>query len=89
VPLFKIESFERFLTFASTHYRNGAAVLIHCNKGESRAPSLALLFLAKRLRVIPAGSFSQAKEAFSMLYPAYRPGVGIEEFLIERWLEIV
>ena len=71
VPLFKIESFRCFLTFATAQYRDGATLLIHCNQGESRAPSLALLFLAKHLRAIPSGSFSEAKEAFSMLYPAY------------------
>jgi hypothetical protein len=88
VPLFKIESFRCFLTFATTQYRDGATLLIHCNQGESRAPSLALLFLAKRLRAIPSGSFLEAKEAFSMLYPAYSPGKGIEQFLTKQWSEI-
>jgi hypothetical protein len=87
VPLFKIESFRCFLTFATARYGDGATLLIHCNQGESRAPSLALLFLAKRLRTIPAGSFSEAKEAFSTLYPAYCPGAGIERFLTMQWSE--
>jgi hypothetical protein len=88
VPLFKIESFRCFLAFATAQYKEGATLLIHCNQGESRAPSLALLFLAKRIQAIPTGSFLEAKEAFSMLYPAYLPGRGIEQFLTMQWSEI-
>lgn len=85
IPLFKLETFTRFLRFATLQYESGAELLIHCNQGESRAPSLALLFLAKRLNAIPNRSFSDAKPAFSALYPNFRPGLGIERFLSEQW----
>lgn len=85
LPLFKLETFTCFLEFATAQYGSGAELLIHCNQGESRAPSLALLFLAKRLNAIPNGSFSNAKSAFSVLYPNFRPGLGIERFLSEQW----
>jgi hypothetical protein len=60
VPLFKIETFAQFLLFASEHYDGGGSLLIHCNQGESRAPTLALMFLAKHRRVIPSDSFLAA-----------------------------
>ena len=85
VPLFKIETFAHFLLFAGEHHDRGASVLIHCNQGESRAPTLALLFLAKHLRMIPDGSFSDAKDAFASLYAGYRPGAGIQQFLTTNW----
>jgi hypothetical protein len=85
VPLFKIETFVQFLLFASEHHDRGGSVLIHCNQGESRAPTLALLFLAKHLRVIPNSSFSDAKEVFESLYAGYQPGVGIQQFLTTNW----
>jgi hypothetical protein len=85
VPLFKIETFVQFLLFAAEHHDRGASVLIHCNQGESRAPTLALLFLAKHLRVIPNGSFSDAKEVFASLCGGYRPGAGIQQFLTAHW----
>lgn len=88
-PLFRLESFDCFLAFAAARYDSGSALLIHCNQGESRAPSLALLFLAKRLRTIPAESFWKAKEAFARLYPAYRPGTGIRQFFADHWAEIL
>jgi hypothetical protein len=88
VPLIKIETFVQFLLFAGEHHDRGAFVLIHCNQGESRAPTLAHLFLAKHLRVIPNGSFSDAKTVFACLYAGYRPGAGIQQFLTTNWVMV-
>jgi hypothetical protein len=85
VPLFKRESFTQFLEFGSKHYDRGGSLLIHCNRGESRAPSLALVFLAKHLKAIPSDSYEAAKQAFSSLYAGYRPGLGIQKFLETNW----
>jgi hypothetical protein len=85
VPLFKVESFIQLLQFASKHYDGGASLLIHCNQGESRAPSLALVFLSKHLKAIPGESFSAAREVFTSLYVGYRPGLGIQKFLEANW----
>ena len=85
VPLFKTETFSGFLKSARERYDGGSSLLIHCNQGESRAPTLALLFLAKHLGVIPNGSFSAAKEEFAALYSGYRPGTGIQQFLTANW----
>ncbi len=84
-PLFKIDSFTEFLHFAARYYDAGAALLIHCNQGESRAPSLAMLFLARHLRALPQDSFAAAADAFARLYPAYAPGLGIRQFLTQHW----
>lgn len=84
-PLYKAETFERFLAFARTKYDSGASVLIHCNQGESRAPSLALLFLAKHIGALPDSSYEDAKRAFERLFPTYQPGKGIQRFLAENW----
>lgn len=85
VPLFKLESFNHFLEFGTRHWSNGMNILIHCNKGESRAPSLALLMLAKRLRVIDAQSYTDARTQFVAAYPGYSPGLGISRFLEDHW----
>ena len=42
----KIDQALDFLEFSNKHWRQGKKLLIHCNQGESRAPSLALLFVA-------------------------------------------
>ena len=63
-------------------------LIVHCNCGLSRAPSLALLFLAKRREAIAAESYAAARSAFEKLLPAYAPGEGIRRFLTDRWMEL-
>ena len=84
-PLFQLESFHAFFAFAAPRFDSGQPLLIHCNQGESRSPSLALLLLARHLHVIPYDSFSAAQAAYLRLDPAYRPGTGIARFLAEQW----
>jgi hypothetical protein len=85
VPLFKADSFRAFRAFAAEKWNEGLDLVIHCNQGESRAPSLALLFLAKDAGVIPAETFAAAREAFEVRYPGYNPGRGIVTFLTGSW----
>lgn len=85
LPLFQREVFHRFLAFAALHHDRGGSVLIHCNQGESRSPSLALLLLARHLRQLPDVSFAAACHAYQAVDAAYRPGVGIARFLTEEW----
>lgn len=84
-PLFMMPLFTKFLKFAKLHWREGKKIFIHCNKGESRAPSLALLFLAKNIGVISNESYEKAKEEFIKIYPNYMPGMGIQIYLRENW----
>jgi len=60
-------------------------VLIHCNQGESRSPSIALLYLATRLKVLPTDSFEAAEKQFRTLYPRYYPKLGIREHIRQNW----
>ena len=83
--LFMPQLFTSFLSFATKHWGGGKRLLVHCNKGESRAPSLALLFLAKRLSVINKTSYQSARIEFELLYPQYKPGQGIEIYFIKNW----
>lgn len=88
IPLFKRESFQAFRTLAKRHWREGRTLLIHCNQGESRAPGLAILFLAKDLQLLPNNSFRDAALAFGTHYPSYRPGNGISRFLTDHWVAL-
>ncbi len=75
------------MDFVEEHIASGRKVLVHCNLGESRAPSLALLYLASRARTLPICSLEAAEEEFRRLYPAYRPKSGIHEHLRLHWQE--
>ena len=85
VPLFKHETFVAAREFARRHLMRGNKLFIHCNRGESRAPSIAMLIMAKDLDVIGNESYDVAKEEFERIYPAFKPGKGIETFMRENW----
>jgi hypothetical protein len=84
VPLFMPPLFTEFLAFANKHWSQGRKLLIHCNQGESRAPSLAMLLLAKGVFSIPDTSFELARLEFEKLYPRYNPGKGIETYFSKK-----
>ena len=44
-PLFNSQLFSSFLSFAIKHWGSGKKLLVHCNQGESRSPSLVVGFI--------------------------------------------
>jgi hypothetical protein len=82
-PVFEIENFAEFFRFVDHHIRL-RHVLIHCNQGESRAPTLALLYMAKRLGLLPNRSYDEAAEQFSSSFP-YSPNSGISTWVSDNW----
>jgi hypothetical protein len=73
------------LDFIDEGLGNQLQVLVHCNQGESRAPSIALLYLATRLGVLPIESLEAAEAQFRPLYSLYHPGYGIREHMRQNW----
>ena len=59
-------------------------VLIHCNFGSSRSPSLGLTYLAIT-GVISKNSFQAAGNDFLGRYPRYAPGTGIMFYMKRHW----
>jgi predicted protein tyrosine phosphatase len=86
-PLFMPPLFIASLAFIEKHISN-RKVMIHCNEGLSRAPSLALLYLAKRAKVIDDGSYRAAAKDFIKLFRFYQPGRGIALYLELHWKEL-
>ena len=85
VPLFPDELFQVFLPFGREAWDSGGTLIIHCNQGESRAPSLAMIFLAKDVGSLPNDSFDVARREFVQRFPGYAPGRGIEKYLTSNW----
>ena len=63
---------------------NTQKLLIHCNFGYSRSPSLGLVYLAIT-GVIPNKSLEKAAQEFFKLYPKYSPGRGITLYMNNNW----
>ena len=87
LPLFKVQSFTAAMDFMDAFPEGDDPLLVHCNQGESRAPSIVLLYMAKRLRSIPDDDYATARAVFETLVPpgTYRPGKGLETFLTQQW----
>ena len=86
-PLFRVEVFTKALDFLDEWTPKGS-VLCHCNNGLSRAPSIAMLWMAKRAKAFLGSSYPEAKAAFTRIMGGYTPGKGIEAFLEEKWDKI-
>ena len=84
-PLLLFSSALRFIA-EQKPYRQ---VLVHCNEGLSRSPSLILLYLAKMEKLISNESYTAAQVEFvKQYYPFYSPGRGIYLFLKSNWNQI-
>lgn len=90
-PLFQLEPFVKGLKFLLKWFKEKKLpTLVHCDQGESRAPSLVLLYLALT-KQIPNGGYSFAKKPFEELYPKYKPGNGIQIWLSDpaNWTKLM
>ena len=82
-----VETFIKILNFIDKWIPK-KNVLVHCDQGQSRSPTLGLLYLAKRAKIISNDSFLAAKKEFIQYYFLYLPG-GIGEYVEENWNEII
>ncbi|VVB82724.1 Dual specificity phosphatase, catalytic domain [uncultured archaeon] len=85
-PQFIAPMIKRYVEFMKKNIKNN--VLIHCNVGLSRSPALALIFLAKISKEISNDSYDDAKNDFLKLYPAYKPGYGVDDYLRKYWNDL-
>ncbi|NLC09379.1 MAG: phosphatase [Gammaproteobacteria bacterium] len=60
-------------------------VLVHCNQGMSRSPTIALLYLAGYTSALGKNDFEQTLVDFKKLYPAYAPAGGMYHFAQQNW----
>jgi predicted protein tyrosine phosphatase len=65
--------------------KSGVSVLVHCNHGESRSPSIGLLYLASYTEAIRSASLNEAEASFRQIYPGYNPKGGMRGFLSSHW----
>jgi len=74
---------ERAVTFIEVHRAIGRKVLVHCNQGGSRAPSIGLLYLARN--VYRHHEPEAALAHFQVIYPQYLPAQGMRDFVQQNW----
>jgi hypothetical protein len=64
---------------------NSSKVLVHCNQGVSRSPTIALLYMAKFTDRFVSMNSEAATREFQRIYPAYAPAGGIAEYIRLNW----
>lgn len=60
-------------------------VLVHCNLGISRSPTIAMLYLAAHTGLFDGMTHEEAVTTFAGLYPPYDPGNGVAEYARLNW----
>lgn len=78
------EIIDAALEFIHQELSKGRNLLVHCNLGESRSPSISLLYLATRTEKL-SKEFAAAENEFRQIYPSYNPGGGMRGFLVQNW----
>lgn len=81
------EIIDAALAFIGEGLKSGERVLVHCNLGESRSPSIGLLYLAARAGALPFTSLIEAEAQYRKVYPHYNPKAGMRGFLLKHWAD--
>lgn len=71
------------LAFIGEHHKAGKHVLVHCNAGMSRSPSIMLMYL-RSIGEMPY-NFIHSERIFRTLYPKYQPAQGIRQYARAHW----
>ena len=79
------EIIDAAMEFINEGLKSDDKVLVHCNQGESRGPSIGLLYLAAYTDKLPKTTLENAEVEFMKIYPNYMPKRGIREFLRMNW----
>ncbi len=82
---FQVETFKTALDFIDEYISN-RNIFIYCDQGQSRGPTLGLVYLAKRTDYLE-NNFEKALNKFMDVYPNYQPS-GIIKFVQLNWESI-
>lgn len=74
------QAIDAALAFIHEALGAGQRVLLHCNQGSSRSPTIAFLYLVAHTGRFATQTFEEAALEFRVLYPGYAPALGMYEF---------
>ena len=76
--------FETAFAFLDEYRNHGYRLLIHCNQGESRGPTVGMIYIS-RLGAFDYVDFNTALPKFQSLYPLYNPKENIFRTAQNLW----
>lgn len=77
------ELFDAAVAFVDEAIAAARPILIHCNQGHSRGPTIALYVLNQK--GVVRGPLDEALEQFRADYPDFAPAQGCADFLADSW----
>lgn len=77
------EVIQKGIEFIDNHLSKDQKVLVHCNAGRSRGPSMAMMYL-RHIKDLP-DSFKTSMKIFKTIYHKYDPGQGMLEYAKRHW----
>lgn len=81
-----VSAIKKAIEFISEEIKDGRDVFIVCNKGESRSPSIALIYLIELDCFDDCNNFDEVIYSFKNdFFRNYNPGVGMYEFCKKWW----
>ena len=85
---FNRDMFDTAFSFLDEYRLQGYKILIHCNQGESRAPTIGLLYIA-RLGTFEYADFDTSVQKLKEVYPVYMPKRNIFLTVKSLWRDFV
>lgn len=80
---------DKALDFIYQNLNAGQKVLVHCNQGQSRSPSIVMLYLAEFTDIFSDKIFQNVEKEFRLIYSSYLPSNGIRMFMYQNWDEYI
>lgn len=77
----------RGLDFIEKRLNAGDKVLVACNQGLSRGPTMAMMYL-RRIGDLPEG-YRAAYKIFKTIYHKYDPGAGVQQYAKAHWNQLM
>ncbi len=79
------EIIDEAIKFIHQSLSDSKKVLVHCNQGQSRSPSIGMLYLALYTNIFSSKDFNKVESEFRKIYPLYSPAKGIRDFISKNW----
>lgn len=72
------------IIYAALH-NTACKVLVHCNQGQSRAPTIAMLYLGQHDERFQHLNYDDAVAEFTKIYLPYAPAKGMADYARANW----
>lgn len=75
------EIIDAAIDFIHARLTGAGQVLVHCNEGYSRGPSIAFLYLVSRTGCFSGNDLAAALDSFRSRYSSFNPAAGMQGFI--------